>query len=242
MENEEIPRRFYFKRDRFAFANELLWHYQFNPATGHMDFRPRSPKPEYAHRCFVLVRAARLFLYHAHWEPELPGVSLEDYRRLVACVLARSPRRPSVPGQEVVFPGYPGLYAFSQSHAALLKASCGGAWRSYVLRSHWRMVLPLSRAHQSATAGRLTAALGRNDCPIIHLVTFPSLKINHGMIVYDARHTAAGPEFSAYDPNDPANPAVLLFDQRRKTFSLPPNAYWAGGDLNVIQIYQSWLI
>ncbi len=162
MENDKIPRRFDFQRDRIAFANELVWHYQLDPATGRMDFRPRSPKPEYAHRCFVLVRAVRLFLYHARWEPEQGRATEEQYRRLVSCVLARSPRRPSAPGQAVVFPGYPGLHEFSLAYAALLKASCGGAWRSYVLRSHWRMVLPISRAHQSGTAARLTAALGQN--------------------------------------------------------------------------------
>jgi len=242
MENEKIPRRFDFDRDRFAFANELLWHYQLDPATGRMAFFPRSPKPEYAHRCFVMVRAARLFLYHARWQPEQGRATGEQYRRLVARVLARSPRRPSAPAQAVLFPGYPGLYEFSREHAAILKAGCGGAWRSYVLRSHWRMVLPISRGHQSATAARLTATLARKVCPIIHLVTFPALTINHGMIVYDFRQTEAGVEFLAYDPNDPSIPAGLRFDRRRKTFSLPPNAYWAGGDLNLIQIYRSWLM
>ena len=66
MENEKIPRPFDFSRDRFAFANELVWHYELNPATGRMDFRPREPRPHYTHRCFVMARAARQFLYHAH--------------------------------------------------------------------------------------------------------------------------------------------------------------------------------
>ncbi len=52
-----------------------------------------------------------------------------------------------------------------------------------------------------------------------------------------------GAEFLAYDPNDPANPTMLRFDHRRKTFSLPPNTLLkAGGDLNIIQIYRSWLM
>jgi len=242
MENEKIPRRFDFNRDRFAFANELVWHYQLNPATGRMDFRPRTPRPEYTHRCFVMVRAARLFLYHARWDPARSRATEEQYRRLVNQVLAQSPRRPSAAGQSVIFPGYPGLHEFSLHHASLLKATCGGAWRSYVLRSHWRMVLPISRAHQTATAARLIAALGQNVCPIIHLVTFPALTINHGMIVYDVRQTGEGAEFSAYDPNDPDHPAVLHLDHRRKTFSLLPNTYWAGGDLNIIQIYRSWVM
>ena len=102
------------------------------------------------------------------------------------------------------------------------------------------MILPIGRSHQQATARRLVSALGKNISPIIHLVTFPALTINHGMIVFAARDNHDGTEFSAYDPNDPGAPATLQFDRARKTFVLPPNRYWAGGDLNVIQIYRSW--
>ena len=72
---------------------------------------------------------------------------------------------------------------------------------------------------------------------------FPALTINHGMILFDvAVETKDGFKFSAYDPNDPAQPAHLTFDRAAKTFSLPPNRYWAGGELNVIEIYRSWLM
>jgi hypothetical protein len=250
MENVKIPRRFDFARDRFAFANELLWHYELNPATGRMDFRPRQPKPDYTHRCFVLVRAARQFLYHARWEADA-GLAIDDarqandddyYRQLVRRVISRSARIPAEPGNEVVFPGYANLFEFSSACESLLKAECGKAWRSYVQRSHWRMVLPIGRNHQQTTARRLGAALEAKICPIIHLVTFPALTINHGMIVFDARDNEAGTEFTAYDPNDPATPTCLQFDRARKTFLLPPNRYWAGGALNVIQIYRNWWI
>jgi hypothetical protein len=246
MENEKIPRHFDFSRDRFAFANELLWHYELNPGTGRMDFRPRQPRPDYTHRCFVLVRAARQFLYHARWESEAglatdAGLATEDhYRQQVRRILASNPRQPCLPGHTISIPGYANLFEFSEAYESLLKAECGKAWRSYVLRSHWRMILPIGRSHQQATARRLVSALGKNISPIIHLVTFPALTINHGMIVFAARDNHAGTEFSAYDPNNPAAPSMLQYDRARKTFVLPPNRYWAGGDLNVIQIYQSW--
>ena len=242
MENEKIPRPFDFCRDRFAFANELQWHYELNPATGRMDFRPKQPKPDYTHRCFVLVRAARQFLYHARWQPDASPANDDDYRQLIRSVLTRSVRFPAQPGNEVVFPGYANLFEFSSARASLLKAECGAAWRSYVLRSHWRMVLPVTRKHQQTAAQRLVSALENKICPIIHLVTFPALTINHGMIVFDARENQAGTEFNAYDPNDPATPARLQFERARKTFLLPANRYWAGGPLNVIPIYQHWWI
>ena len=86
------------------------------------------------------------------------------------------------------------------------------------------MVFPISRAHQQATADGSLRRWKQNICPIIHLVKFPALTINHGMIVFDAGETEAGTEFSAYDPNDPAAPACLHFDRARKTFSLPPQS------------------
>src|SRR6266540_2883380 len=61
---------------------------------------------------------------------------------------SRNPRKASPREQRIVFPGYPSLRAFSEAQEALLKAELGGAWRCYFLRSHWRMVFPVWRAHQ----------------------------------------------------------------------------------------------
>lgn len=238
----QIPRRFDFPGDCFAFANELVWEYRTAAATGKMTFRPREPKPDYAHRCFVLTRAARQFLYHARFDAAQNIADEGTCRQLIRKVVSRSPRTPSPVANQVIIPGYASLREFSAAREKLLKAECGGAWRSYVLRSHWRMVLPISRSHQVRTATRLAEAVRQNLSPIVHLVKFPSLTINHGMIVFDAKETPAGLEFSAYDPNDPAQPARLVYDRALRTFSLPPNHYWAGGGLNVIEIYRGWFI
>ena len=64
--------------------------------------------------------------------------------------------------------------------------------------------------------------------------------MNHGMLLFGAEECAVGYQFLAYDPNDPNKPSVLLYDQTRRTFSLPRNLYWSGGDLNIIEIYRSW--
>jgi len=233
-------RRFDFASDTFAFANELLWEYKSDGTGGKTNFRKREPKPNYALRCFVLVRTARQFLYHARFEPGRETTGDETYRRLIRRIVSRNPRKPCAPADQVVIPGFAGLREFSIAREDLLKAHCGGAWQSYVLRSHWRMVLPISREHQSLTAERLAAALGQNLSPIIHLVKFPSLTINHGMILFAVTATANTFEFSAYDPNQPAAPARLTFDRQAQTFFLPANSYWAGGELNIIQIFQSW--
>ena len=242
MDTEKFPRRFDFARDRFAFANELVWEYQFDAATAKMNFRPRAPRPDYAHRCFVLTRAARQFLYHARFDADQKLAGDEILLQLIRKIVALNPLKPCEPKAQIVIPGFANLFEFSAARENLLKAECGGAWRSYILRSHWRMVFPIARAHQQQTTAALVSRLEKNLSPIIHLVKFPSLTINHSMILFAAVTTEAGVEFSAYDPNQPTQPVKLTFDRAKKMFSLPANRYWAGGELNVIEIYRSWLM
>ena len=234
-------RRFEFDRDSFAFANELLWEYRFDSTTGKTTFAPRKPKPDYTHRCFVVARAARQFLYHARFDSDEPVAGEESYRRRIREIVSRNPHTPCEPGREVVIPGYGSLRQFSRARERLLKSECGGAWQSYVLRSHWRMVFPISRRHQARTAENLAAAIRRSVAPIVHLVRFPSLSINHGMVVFGAAETVEGWRFDAYDPNETGKPTLLSFHAATRTFLLPANRYWAGGRADVIEIYRSWL-
>ncbi|MEI9959918.1 MAG: hypothetical protein WDM76_01945 [Limisphaerales bacterium] len=99
-------RRFEFARDTFAFTNELLWEYQFDAKTGATVFRRREPKPHYAHRCFVLTRAARQFLYHARFDVNQKIADEETYRQLVGKIVARNPRKPCDFEKQIVIPGF----------------------------------------------------------------------------------------------------------------------------------------
>jgi hypothetical protein len=238
----KTPRRFEFARDSFAFANELLWEYQFDAAAGKTTFRKREPKPDYALRCFVLTRAARQFLYHARFDANQKVAGDEIYRRLIGEVISRDPRIPCEPENQIVIPGFASLREFSAAREKLLKAGCGGAWRSYFLRSHWRMIFPISREHQKHTVENVSAEIKKNFSPIIHLVKFPALTINHGMVLFDAAESENEIQFSAYDPNLPEKPARLIFNRATNTFSLPLNSYWAGGGLNVIEIFRGWFL
>jgi hypothetical protein len=235
-------RQFEFARDTFAFENETYWEYHFDTAAGTTSFSPRQPKPTYAHRCFVLTRAARQFLYHVRFDAGQKPPDDPACRRLIREVMGRHPRQPCPPEKQIGIPGYASLREFSGARAPLLKGECGGAWRSYVLRSHWRMVFPISRAHQAGTAASLFAALRQNIPPIIHLVKFPALTINHSMIVFAAEETGGDIVFQAYDPNQPAQPVRLSFARNTETFSVPPNHYWAGGALDIIEVYRNWLM
>ena len=234
-------RPFRFDRDTFAFAHELVWQYRFDPATGQMTTFPTRPPPTYYHRCFVLVRSVRQFFDHARFEPGLPAADTETYRRLIGEIVSRNPRRPCAERERVVIPGYDGLRSFSQAQEPLLKAECGGAWRSYFLRSHWRMIFPVWPQHQERIAQQLKQSLGERGVALVHLFRFPRITINHGIVLYGSAESEQNMEFEAYDPNIPAHPVKLIYDRALRRFSFPPSCYWGGGTLSVIEIYRGGL-
>jgi hypothetical protein len=188
------------------------------------------------------VRAARQVFYHARFDPAAEPADDLTYRRLIRTVLAGPPRRPAEPEQRVLIPGYAGLRDLSAARESVVKAACGGAWRSYVQHSHWRMFVPVSREHQHRTAGELLEASEDHSAPLVHLLRWPSLAINHGMVVFEGARTRTGAQFLAYDPNDPERPARLTYDRERRAFSLPANRYWRGGELNVFEIFRRWYL
>ena len=156
---EQSVRTFQFERDTFAFPHELVWQYHFDPVTGAMTTFRSNPPPTYYHRCFVMVRSTRQFFYHARFEPELPAVEPEAYRRLIREIVSRDPRRACAESERVVVPGYDGLRSFSRAHEPLLKAELGGPWQSYFLRSHWRMIFRVSGRFQEKMAEKLKQSL-----------------------------------------------------------------------------------
>src|SRR3989337_412046 len=117
----QASRRFSFARNTFPFANELIWQYHFDPVTGAMRTCRNHPPPTYTHRCFVMVRSARQFFFHARFEPGLAPVEEPAYRRLIREVVSRSPRQPSSESEKIVIPGYDCLRSFSRAKDPLLK-------------------------------------------------------------------------------------------------------------------------
>lgn len=224
---------FDFFRDTFAFPNELHWEYRIDDATGKTTIFKNNPPPTYAHHCFVVVRAAKQFLLHAKFDPSLPKITDSEYAQRIRQLMRRSAEHES--SDKISIPGFANLREFTLTHKPLLQANCGGSWQSYVQRGNWRMVFPFSRAHQEREAKKLASRV--DTLPIVHIVTFPKLSINHGIMLFDVRDSKDKLEFRAYDPNLVDRPAALFFDKTSRTFNFPRNHYFAGGPLNVYQIY-----
>jgi hypothetical protein len=237
---EHQPRRFCFERDSFAFHHELVWKYRFDPVTGAMTTYKSDPPAIYYHRCFVLVRATRLFFDYARFAPELPKADAETYRALVRKIVRSNPRKSCADTERIVIPGYDGLRTFSVEHETLLKAECGAAWESYFLRSHWRMVFPTPGPFNKMMAEKLKRSLQTRTLALVHLFRFPRITINHGITLYDFAETAEQIEFTAYDPNIPEHPVALVYEKQRRVFTFAPNIYWGGGVLSVVEIYTGW--
>jgi hypothetical protein len=234
-------RPFCYERDTLAFRNELYWEYQIDPVTGKTTTFSNNPRPNYAHRCFIMIRSVRQFHYHARFDPNQEMVDVPTYRRRVQEIVSRTPREPSTEAEKVVVPGYDGLRSFSQAHEPLLKSECGGPWASYFLRSHWRLVVPMMREHQEEMARQLMLSLPQRQAPLVHLYRFPHITINHGIVLFRAVESDRDIQFEAYDPNIPAHPVKLIYERANRTFVFPRTHYWAGGKLNVYEIYTGGL-
>jgi hypothetical protein len=228
------PRAFDFEHDTFAFANELVWEYRIDAATGKTTTFKNNPPPTYSHHCFVVVRAAKQFFLHAKFEPSLARLSDQEYAKRICDLMRRSPQRASA--NKILIPGFTNLRELTTAKKSIVQTNCGGAWQSYIQRGNWRMVFPFSRAHQEREEQRLVAEI--KTCPIVHIVTFPKLSINHAIMLFDARDSEDHVEFRAYDPNIVDRPVSLFFDKNIRTFKFPANHYFAGGDLNVYEIYR----
>jgi hypothetical protein len=234
---EQPSRRFQFDRDTFAFANDLVWQYRLDPVTGSMNGFPRESTPAYSHRCFVMIRAVRQFFYHALFDPAMPLAEPETYRKLIREVVARSPRQQGLETDRIVIPGYDGLRSFSRAHEPLLKSLCGSAWESYFVRSHWRMVFPVWRRHQERMAQQLVRSITARRVALAHLFRFPRITINHGIVLFGSTESDQDIQFEVYDPNIPERPLTLVYGRATRTFSFPQTHYWAGGALNVYEMY-----
>jgi len=236
---DSAPRGFRFPADAFAFSNETIWEYDTDPSTGRISWRQREPRPPFALRCGAMARSARQFYAAAVFEPAAPTVDARTYADLVQRVLASDPRRP--PEARIVIPGFANLRTFSAAHEALVQAALPGPLPSYLQRGNWRMIFPFTSRHQRTIARDLVASLARGWPPIVHVLRYPRLTINHMVLVFDAEETPAEIRFRTYDPNDAGGPVLLTYDRATQVFSFGATPYFPGGPVKAYEVYDGLL-
>lgn len=233
--------RFDFERDTFAFANELVWEYQVDTEARTWSASWPGESPRFGQRCPLMLRMARQFFRAARFAPTLPKLGVSEYVERIEQVLDRDPRRDYPAADLVVFPGYTGLREFSAEHEAALKDATGYSWRSYMQRGNWRMIFPFTRSAQRRTAAELAEALRQGRLPIVHMVRFPRVVINHTLLLFEAVETPEEIRFASYDPNQKSRPMTLTYDRATRTFRFPPAEFFPGGRVDVYEIYRDVL-
>ncbi len=235
------PAPFRFSTDRFAFANETVWNYA-QRSSGKED-APTTPanRKKYSRRCFVLARAAVQFWKFARFDTAARPLSDAQLTERIRRVTERDVWREPLPFRErVVFPGYANLLEMSRARGDVLRANVGLGWPTYFRPGNFSIIAPVTRAHQQRTAGELRSALAAGIPTILWLVNFPSLTINHAVVVYDFLGRRGGREiFRVYDSNDARRPKELAYDPASRTFFFERTFYFAGGRVNVRPVYRS---
>lgn len=236
---EPPPAPFRFGADTFAFANETVWEYRVDAASGEVRWSKREPRPPFSLRCGTMARAARQLWAGARFDPTAPRADPAAYTRLLRTVLDGDPRRR--PTSVVTIPGFADLHALSAAHPDAVQAALAGPWQSYVQRGNWRMIFPFPPAAQAREAAWLGDLLARGWPPIVHVLRYPRLTINHLLLVYASEETPAEIRFLAYDPNDDAAPVVLTWDRTARAFALSATRYFPGGPVKAYAVYDGLL-
>ena len=233
------PRPFRYDTDSFAFANETVWNY----VNGSVQAGPSSErKRDYTRRCFVVTRAAVQFWKFARFDPHTPPLSASQLGRRIREVTGRSAWLPPLPpDQRIVFPGFGSLRALSAANPGLFQANIGLGWPVYFRAGNAPIAVPLSPATESKLNDQIFHDLGMNYPTILWLYRFPSLAINHVVVVISGRKDGAHFHYLVYDPNYTDGPKKLEFDAKTQTFSYQTTFYFKGGDVDARAVYRGVL-
>ena len=219
---------FAFGTDTFAFPNQIR-------------ARNRGVPDLYANYCFVLARGARQFHQFARFDPAAPRVERAEYERLVRMVASRAPWRPPLsPEARVVIPGYANLREFSAAEEAAVKAGLGGRFWTWVHWTNWRVTLErLPPGHQSEVLQQIRDELAAGRLVQLLVTNWPKPELNHTVVAYGYRRAPAGVELAVWDPNDPAAPGTVTFEESQERFWATRVYDTEPGAIRVFRMYYS---
>jgi hypothetical protein len=233
------PRAFNYATDSFAFANETVWNYVGGTVKTES---PGARKREYTRHCFVVTRAAVQFWKFARFDPSAPPLAPGELAARIRQVTARSVWLPALPpAQRIILPGYANLREISRAEPGIFQANIGMGWPVYFRAGNMPIVAPLGHDAEAELNREIFHDLQDKVPTIVWLYRFPSLKINHVVVVFQGSHDHAHFHYTVYDPNYADGPKKLEFDIATKTFSYQPTFFFQGGPVIARAIYRGVL-
>ena len=235
------PRPFRYDTDTFSFANETVWNYA-NGVVQSESSRPQTRKRDYTRRCFVVTRAAVQFWKFARFDPKAAPLSREHLAARIREVTGRSVWLPALPErQRTVLPGYASLREISAADPGIFQENIGLGWPVYFRAGNIPIVAPVYRETEARLNNEIFHDLQMNWPTLVWLYNFPSLNINHVVVVIAGKEEQGRFHYQVYDPNYTDGPKKLDYDAATRTFSYQPTFYFKGGTVNARAIYRGVL-
>ncbi len=221
---------FAFEEDTFAFPNLIGARHPNEPDI-------------YAHYCFVLARGVRQFAQFARFDPALPKLDRAGYVERVKQVVAVPARDAALsPDDRVVIPGYANLREFSRDEESAVKEGLGGPFWTWVHWTNWRVMLPVGGAHQEGVAHEILDELRAGRLVQLLVTNWPKPELNHTVIAFESRPTAAGVDFIIWDPNNPDGPGIMSWDSSARRFWATDLYDTEPGPIRAFRMYYSLLL
>lgn len=233
-------REFRFDRDTLSFANWTVWNYANGLRVREPASLNRKEKTDrYTRRCFVMSRTVPQFFKFARFDPKSPPLSDEELARRLREITRQPPWHAAWPAdQRIVIPGYADLRELSKARTRVLQNNIGLGWPTYARVGNMRMVLIPGRGYQEKQHTILDQSLARGEMFIAFLSDFPTLHINHSVLVF--RRKSRGPgvdKYLCYDPNHPDGPRELTWLSSKREFNFQKDPEFPGGYTRVYQVY-----
>ena len=232
------PPPFRFETDGFAFANETVWNYVGGRVEAAEEKENRR-EPRYTRRCFVVSRAAVQFWKFARFDPTGTPLTEKELAQRIRRVARRSVWRPPLAAeQKVVIPGYRNLREASASHAGIFQEHMGLGWPIYFRMGNFPIIIPMNGRDKSRVNEEMLNDLEAGVPTILWLYNFPSLDINHAVVVFAADRSEERVRYTVYDPNYCDSTKTLEFDSASSCFSYQPTFYFKGGPVTARPVYR----
>ena len=233
------PRPFTYPGDTFDFKNETKWNY----IGGEIEPETRDPhQREYTGRCMVLARASTQFWKFARFDATAAPLTDDELAQRIRAICARSVWLPALaPQDRIVIPGYRDLREASGKKCDLFEANIGLGWPFYFRAGNIDIAWWVSRGMEDRLNGEIFHDLALNTPTIIWAYRFPSLKMNHVIVIFSGHRDAHGYHYLVYDTNYQDAPKHLDYDPATRTFAFQPVYYFKGGPVTVRSIYRGLL-